>query len=1596
MSNRGDLPPEDDDEFDFNWLNNPDDTPDGDVDLFGTPTPDNLYPDRDRDAGIGQAQYGKLVTRRMEDAIEQAEQAEFGDTDQLLDWMAEPDTDDNNLPEWLRDMPTPNNVSTAEVEAVRSSMLADAPQTEDMGEAPSWLQGANFETSDAEWVARTGFTDNLNDLNDPSSSAWVARTGDTDTLNDPSGSAWVARTGDTDKLPDGGDAWLGLARFSESADTTTTGATPIAKNDKDTGGLSLAAFGLEGVEPLRTEEVPAIRADQLDQIMDEFDPFTVVSDEELPPTKQLRTLKPLPAATPPNPDLFGFDDFSAFEQSDELIQSDGADEDLFSAVDFGAPSPDQGVEDAWAELASTNFGDYQPPVEDIVPTEIDPSFFDLDFVAEQASDDPFDDDLAALFDAELPQAQSLTEGLFDENDFDLPKEATDEDLFGLLDFGELGTADDAFNFLESATDEDLFGLPDFGEFAATDDDFEALQGINRDLLGFHDEGISNIEDEDLPRVRGVDPTLFNTHENADFEATSTLPRSDFDVDGGDWSPLDDNPVQNNVPQWLRDDAPSAEPSRDWLSDFDAPTSEFDDEAFASLLDDIPDQSVRTTLPEMESTGEAPNWLSRLSTDEMAAVPSQETMFGNRRFSMAGDEVERMLSDSGDTDFNQLLSGIQPAANDNLDSLLAGMRDNQESIEAPSSFGDLFDSDLFDTSGIAELGDEEPVAAANARNLDDLFSSDLFDTSAVAEFDDDPIEARSLDDIFNSELFDTSELSPIDDGETASRADLSDIFGDDEPAQWMPKRSIFDDVPLDGDAINQDAVPAWLRGVQGSATSSALAASLRQQQDRSLDDLDDRLLALRDEGLSIRVDEGVNSGLMTEILPGVSEVLTPAAFSTGTMAALSTSLTVSADQEKRAALLQSLMEGESASSTRARSRRLRVPLLRFGITALLLMAVLVPLILRDLRIAPEPAAFALDSRQQDAYQVIQSLNTGDLVLVAMEYDAANAPEMDDLALAYFSHLKERGAKPVVISTNSIGISRIQTLLESVFPDGANKDYYITLFIPSGAMGLRDLEAQAAGVFNADNSGAPNGLSILSLEDFNAGIVLSSNQDVTRNYVEQVIARTTVPFVFGTTYAVMPPSQPYVISGQIKGLMAGYPDALVYNALVNGGIVPPIIPILDDTTPEPTSEAPLVATTIATDAPTAAPTEESTAEVTSAVVVPVETSATSSTQSAATTVPTQRATSTTRPTTQASATTLSVTNTTVPTVATTSTPRPTNTVAPTSTPRPTNTVVPTATRTTEPVVQVGTIIAEGAINVRAEASSNAQVITTLQNGDRVRVLNFNDDRTWVSVVLSDNRIGWVAEFLIEIEEVPESQAGFPKIPAFFKKYQQATPDASTILVGTVILDGLLDVLDAPDGSGALIAQVASGDELRVLLIDGEWASIVLPENRIGYIETFTLDIVERPTSALDDVAAPGLVLIEPTATITPSPTLTPSITFTPSPSSTFTPSPTLNLTELAAATNTPRPSNTPRPTNAPSNTPRPTQLAIVTPEATEEATPEVTAEPQIVTPNDANVGTTDGGARWQSQMAGLGMALVLIVGGNLFYLIRGLLRRGRRST
>lgn len=65
-----------------------------------------------------------------------------------------------------------------------------------------------------------------------------------------------------------------------------------------------------------------------------------------------------------------------------------------------------------------------------------------------------------------------------------------------------------------------------------------------------------------------------------------------------------------------------------------------------------------------------------------------------------------------------------------------------------------------------------------------------------------------------------------------------------------------------------------------------------------------------------------------------------------------------------------------------------------------------------------------------------------------------------------------------------------------------------------------------------------------------------------------------------------------------------------------------------------------------------------------------------------------------------------------------------------------------------VEIGTVTADVNINVRGEP--NGGVISILDPGAKVLIVGANEDESWMQVELSDGQQGWIASFLLSVEE------------------------------------------------------------------------------------------------------------------------------------------------------------------------------------------------------------------------------------------------------
>ncbi len=225
------------------------------------------------------------------------------------------------------------------------------------------------------------------------------------------------------------------------------------------------------------------------------------------------------------------------------------------------------------------------------------------------------------------------------------------------------------------------------------------------------------------------------------------------------------------------------------------------------------------------------------------------------------------------------------------------------------------------------------------------------------------------------------------------------------------------------------------------------------------------------------------------------------------------------------------EGES------RARRLEGKVWRWFVLLFIALAVIVPLVPGvglSLVSAPSP----LPAAGNATYDSIQKLAPGAQVLVAFDYDATQAPEMDIIARVMMRHLVARQAHIEVVSLYPAGPAVAQVVINSMLPvtspikmDVTNRGYW-----PGQTTAVASLVTEPR-----DKPPRDKPLDMV--------IELAATPDTLRWWVEQMTGRSQT-LLAGVSASVEPVAQPYAASPQLKGLLAGVPGAVAYQFKLRG--------------------------------------------------------------------------------------------------------------------------------------------------------------------------------------------------------------------------------------------------------------------------------------------------------------------------------------------------------------------------------------------------------------------------------------------------------------
>ena len=245
----------------------------------------------------------------------------------------------------------------------------------------------------------------------------------------------------------------------------------------------------------------------------------------------------------------------------------------------------------------------------------------------------------------------------------------------------------------------------------------------------------------------------------------------------------------------------------------------------------------------------------------------------------------------------------------------------------------------------------------------------------------------------------------------------------------------------------------------------------------------------------------------------------------------------------------LIEPEVRASRKPVRAMLLTPLLRKAMSAVLILAILFPFFGGSLfsNLGYQPEA------NKKAGLLVGQLPADRPVLVAFEYDASTAPEIETGASALLEHLAQRGISVAFISSQPNGTMLGEGLRMQEEQQGDRMPPIIADFgyIPGGAGGLRRLSDNLRDTVNGSNTDWSQEplASVHSLSDFSMILVLAASPQSVRDWVEQVhTADPNTPIVAMVSAASDALVFPYTEGSKpaIWGLVAGYAGAQAYRA------------------------------------------------------------------------------------------------------------------------------------------------------------------------------------------------------------------------------------------------------------------------------------------------------------------------------------------------------------------------------------------------------------------------------------------------------------------
>jgi hypothetical protein len=271
------------------------------------------------------------------------------------------------------------------------------------------------------------------------------------------------------------------------------------------------------------------------------------------------------------------------------------------------------------------------------------------------------------------------------------------------------------------------------------------------------------------------------------------------------------------------------------------------------------------------------------------------------------------------------------------------------------------------------------------------------------------------------------------------------------------------------------------------------------------------------------------------------------------------LNVTERQFAQAEILNKMITEEEQERPKAAIKRARIPVLRWVISLLLLLAVALPIFSPSAAAGRFPIPSFVPRELGPVYTLVGRLPTEQPALIVFDYPPGYSGEMDAVAGALIKQLTAQELNLVTISTSPTGPPLATRLIDQVNATGTghlNLGYLsggstaIQLFAAapreSVLRGFRlPPELEAKSVWES-----PILENVLRLSDFGLIAVITAGSETARTWAEQVTPWVgDTPVVMVLSAGIEPLVRPYYesLEPQVDGLLTGLPAAVAYEQL-----------------------------------------------------------------------------------------------------------------------------------------------------------------------------------------------------------------------------------------------------------------------------------------------------------------------------------------------------------------------------------------------------------------------------------------------------------------